>query len=347
LPERARLPRRALGFLGRKRGAVVFGTALGLCASLSRLAVAPPFAMPMRARGRKFARPWGAVPLLLLSCVVQQPAKPKPAGEAVRAVEQGPRLEAQISAIPPVPARYPPEDESWIGLELRDDERGALVERVLAGSPAAKWGFQAGDVLTRVDEARVEAASDVGLNVRTHPPGDTVEIRFLRKGEPALAQVELDAAPHPEDLIRFQLVGRKAPEISGVVAFQGDVASLGDVKGRVLLLEFWASYCGPCRVVGKVLDDWYRQERAKGLVVLGVTTDTPLRGVKVAEATHMMYPLASDTGAQLAKAYGAREIPMLVVVDRRGVVRDVVLGYDSERMRETGELVLGLLAEDP
>jgi len=170
-------------------------------------------------------------------------------------------------------------------------------------------------------------------------------VYVARRGERVLLQVTLGPAPHPEDVLRFQLVGQKAPEISGVVAFQGDVASLKDVKGRVLLLEFWASYCGACRGMAEVLGEWYRQKSGQGLVVVGVTSDTALRGSRVAAATHMMYPLVSDSEAQVARDYGAREIPLLVVIDRRGIVRDVVLGYDSGRLEETAQLISGLLAE--
>lgn len=234
-----------------------------------------------------------------------------------------------------------------MGLELEDDREGARVVRVMVGSPAAEAGIQKGDVVLRVGKQSVSTAADVAPSVRLHPPGESIDVHLARSGERQQVEVKLASAPHPEDLIRFQLVGQRAPEISGVVAFQGDVASLKDVQGRVLLLEFWASYCGACRGMARVLGDWYRQKSGQGLVVVGVTSDTALRGARVAAATNMMYPLVSDVEAQVARDYGAREIPLLVVVDRRGIVRDVVLGYDTGRLEETAQLVSGLLAEAP
>jgi peroxiredoxin len=272
----------------------------------------------------------------------QSPPGHRSTGGETRAVERPPD-----PALGPVLPKRPPLTEAWLGVQLANEPTRAEVSVVLSGSPAERSGLESGDIITSIDDTQVTEPETVVERVRQSQPGDPIRVRWTRGGRELSGSVALAASPHPEDAVRFLLVHRKAPEIAGVVAFQGEIASLGDAHGRVLVLEFWASYCPPCRNVGEIVQGWFDELRPLGLTALGVTSDSALRGSEVARARNMSYPLASDSRAEVARAYAAREIPMVVLIDQRGYVRDVVLGYEPTRLAEMRRQIDQLLGLSP
>jgi peroxiredoxin len=153
--------------------------------------------------------------------------------------------------------------------------------------------------------------------------------------------------PEFEDRLRLSLVNRLAPEIAGVATFQGEASSLRELRGQVVVLEFWASFCGVCRFLGPRLDQWHRTYSPQGAEVVGITVDPPGVGLEVAARTGMSYTLASDTESKVSRTYLASQIPVVVIIDRQGVVRDAMVGYSEGRLQETEALIKKLLRRSP
>jgi peroxiredoxin len=319
----------------------VRGKRCGLLAILSLLlGSAGCWGGPHEGRSAATARPSGLLKAPILGAREQASVEFE-SGE----LESG---ELEGDALPgTVVPRRPRLSQAWLGLQFDPSDPGAQVQRVFDSSPAEETGVRAGDVIVSVDGRAVARASEVGALVAAHHSGDQIVLRWTRGDLTLEALVALDSSPDPEDIARLMLVNRRAPEIQGVVAFQGDIASLSDARGQVFVLEFWASYCPPCRTVGEIVQSWFDEYRARGFTALGVTGDPALRGSEVARARKMSYPLASDSRGTIARAYAAREIPMVVLVDRRGYVRDVALGYDPERFAELRQQIDRLLSEGP
>lgn len=250
------------------------------------------------------------------------------------------------SAEDPIVLRYPRSPTPWLGVELRATEgarAGVEITRVLAGSPAAKAQLRAGDVLLTLDDTPADSPVDVANWVRSQQSEETFPLTILRKGSPRLIRAKLEGMPQFEDRLRLALVNRQAPEIAGVATFQGDASSLRELRGQVVVLEFWASYCGVCRFLAPRLDAWHRAYNPQGAEVVGITVDTPEIGRRVAARTGMSYTLASDPDSRISRAYLASQIPAVVVIDRKGVVRDAMVGYSEGRLRETEQLIEKLL----
>lgn len=257
---------------------------------------------------------------------------------------RSPRSEARATA------RLPRQSYPWLGVEVGEPRAqgiGLPVIRILRGSPAARAGLERDDVIMSVGGERLIAASSLGGIVRGSPSAAVLSLDVERRGARGVIEVPLEGAPASEDIARLELVGFSAPEISGVVTFQGSASSLRDLVGTVVLLEFWASYCAGCRALAPRLERLHVEYSGRGLTVVGLTVDPLKVGAEVARKLHMTYSLASDPDAAISNQYLAREIPMLVLIDRRGYVRDVTVGPGAPRMAELETEIGALLAETP
>jgi cytochrome c biogenesis protein CcmG/thiol:disulfide interchange protein DsbE len=130
------------------------------------------------------------------------------------------------------------------------------------------------------------------------------------------------------------MVGKPAPELSLPVAANGAPGtrmSVADLKGHAVLLDFWASWCGPCAMEAPVVDRLARRYEKKGLVVLGVNvSDTPAVIQAYASQKGLSYPMVLDPGSTASERYGVRQLPSLVVIDKQGNVQAFLTGLVDE-----------------
>lgn len=130
------------------------------------------------------------------------------------------------------------------------------------------------------------------------------------------------------------MVGKPAPDFTLPVAANGDAGArmqLAELKGRPVVIDFWASWCGPCAVQAPILDRLARKYEGRGLVVLGVNIDDPPAIAKeYARKKGLSYPILTDDGDQAAASYGVSKLPSLIVVDRQGNVSSFMTGLVDE-----------------
>ena len=137
-----------------------------------------------------------------------------------------------------------------------------------------------------------------------------------------------------------------APDFQ-VTTLAGDPVTPDSLRGKVVLLNFWATWCPPCRVEMPGFQDVFDDHRGDGFVVLGVSTDragrAPVLGFLGDKG--ITYPVAMANG-DIVDAYGgARVLPTSFLIDREGRIRHEVRGYFAEvALRQA---VRRLLDEDP
>jgi thiol-disulfide isomerase/thioredoxin len=254
-----------------------------------------------------------------------------------------------LAVLAPTDAAAQPIDaRPWLGVAMDPDEpgQGVRVGHVVRGSPAEKAGLHEGDRIVRVAGDRVASGQEVVHAVSTHSIGATVDILYTRAGKEQTAHALLAAMPAQDDIVRMDLVGTFAPTWKDVESVSGTFPpSIATLRGHVVLLDFWATWCAPCRVVIPKLGALQARYGAQGLDVLGVSTEDAQDVASFAQRMDVRYAVAIDKHAQTTRSYGVVSLPTLVVIDKRGIVRDVAIGYDSSEDARLETSVRKLLSE--
>jgi peroxiredoxin len=108
----------------------------------------------------------------------------------------------------------------------------------------------------------------------------------------------------------------------------GKTVTLAQFKGDVVMINFWASWCGPCRQEMPLLDDIYKQYKDMGFVLIGVNVEPDAHNANAWLAkTPVSYPILSDPKSAVSQLYQVQAMPTTVIIDRQGVVRYMHNGY--------------------
>lgn len=140
--------------------------------------------------------------------------------------------------------------------------------------------------------------------------------------------------------------GFSAPSIE-LERLDGERLDLTDLRGEVVVINFWASWCPPCRAEMPALERAYQAERERGLEILAVNTtyQDQLGAASAFVAEHgLSFPILLDRTGETANLYRMRALPTTFFVDRKGVIRKVIVGgpMSEATLRST---VDSLLAE--
>ncbi len=121
-------------------------------------------------------------------------------------------------------------------------------------------------------------------------------------------------------------VGMLAPDFT-LKDPQGNQVSLSGFRGRPVMINFWATWCPPCRYEMPFMETVYRERAADGLVILAVSIDEdPNEVPRFMKEFGITFPVVLDTDQSVATKYRIRPIPTSFFVDKDGVIRDMEIG---------------------
>jgi thiol-disulfide isomerase/thioredoxin len=238
---------------------------------------------------------------------------------------------------------FPPKakNRGWlgVGLEALDEAEQAKaqlsypavrVRKVFRNSPAAKGGFKAGDLILKVAKSAIrKGVKEMVAHVQSHEQGDTVLFTVFRDQVESVISVVLDPFPNQKNLLENEWKNQAFPEVSFVDLHGGSVESIQSNKGKVIVLDYWATWCGPCRKAAPSLEKLRDRFSKEDVLIAGITSeDRPV--VDVYDRNNPAnYPIWLDTESAFSKVLGARSLPTFVVVDREGKVQRLIVGLNG------------------
>jgi thiol-disulfide isomerase/thioredoxin len=239
-------------------------------------------------------------------------------------------------------------------------EAAAELEKALATARATPYEIE---FQTRIRLSMTLADIYLSIDqIQTARAMLTAEVAFAKKiselmqatGTPGQRRSATSGYLQVRDrLTQLELIGQTAPDFSITSWIKGEPATLAAQRGQVVLLEFWATWCKPCREMFPKLKWLYEQQSARGLAIIAITRHYMAYGGPEESKTEELalmramleecgvnFPVGVAEDERLQSIYGANGLPTVVLIDRQGVARYAGPGGEDPSFTEMLERCL-------
>lgn len=244
-------------------------------------------------------------------------------------------------------------------LDLAEESRPCVVVEVELGG---EEGSKKEEILPRV--LWIEKNRNLVLKETSGSRSESPDFEGMLESKQTLTlRLARINVPLPDSLFAFQppanakeisLAGVRRPgrrSLEGQAAREftlrdakGESFTLASLRGKVVLLNFWATWCGPCRTEMPFLDRLQKDYKDQGLVVLGITDEEPELAQRFLVTNHISFPSLFDRQQEVAALYQVIAIPTILVINREGKIVFQSIGVSNEGPLKTALKEAGLVA---
>lgn len=194
----------------------------------------------------------------------------------------------------------------------------------VAVSPATRFS-------ARGDRGRLRESALT--NAEAQPATSSHGVALMLSVDDAFAELRLFRPPQR----------KPAPDFSAPLT-DGNTFRLSDQRDKLILINFWATWCGPCRWEMPAMERLYRRYRDQGFVLIGLSVDRDPKVIPpFAKRYDLTFPIGLDPNSRVGTAYGIRGLPSTAIVDRRGDVAALAVGPRDWDNAAAHALVEGML----
>lgn len=227
----------------------------------------------------------------------------------------------------------------WLGLVFKQEPYKKQIALKVAGvhpsSGAVQANIQNGDLIVGINGKKITGLNVVKSELAAAKTGQKVELEIVRSGKVKKVNVKLTERPDDISSLTGSSIGSKA------LAFQQNFYRNGEKrksKPKVTLLDFWATWCGPCRQTLPIVGRLYEKLSSRGFEVIGVSTEQLSVLEQFYKEHPSPYPLYRDATQEMNRRYGISAIPTLMLLDENGYIQKVWPGVPSEKALEKAVL---------
>ncbi|MBQ7080452.1 MAG: redoxin domain-containing protein [Fibrobacter sp.] len=231
----------------------------------------------------------------------------------------------------------------WLGLiykkDLYENHLALRVSGVHPESGCLAAGVVSGDLVIGIDGKDLVNVAQLQNVLKNAKVGSHVAIEIFREGKRIPLTVTLTERPDDISSLTGSAIGSK------IVKFGNNFYKNAEKRQeapKATLLDFWATWCGPCRQTLPVLEKMYNKYSSQGLEVIGISSEQKNTLLSFYKKQHASpYPLYRDADQGLWRRYGIHAVPTLMLLDANGYIKRVWSGAPSFEMLE--KLVLEVM----
>ncbi len=227
----------------------------------------------------------------------------------------------------------------WLGISIESKPNGVSIIQAIQGTPAEKAGLKTGDLIKKVDSVSVKEPKELIGYIQSKGVGYEVLVEFEREKKPMKLSIKLEARPDEFAVVKKQLTGKPMPDFTLEGMNEKKTFTNKDIANKVTIVEFWATWCGPCRASHARLSEF--AEKNPSIQVLAVSNEDTELIQKYIKSTKHKFTTVRDASGDLHKTFLVSAIPMTALIDKKGRIHSLSLGggsYLEEILQTASEL---------